>query len=60
MIINRVGDIGLAIGIALIFFTFKTVDYATVFALTPNVINNNIFFFFIDSNILTIISLCLF
>lgn len=35
MIMNRIGDFGLVFGIMLIFVTFKAVDYATVFALTP-------------------------
>jgi len=39
MVINRIGDFGLALGIFLIFITFKSVDYATVFALTPFFIN---------------------
>ncbi|MGE9807431.1 MULTISPECIES: NADH-quinone oxidoreductase subunit L [unclassified Janibacter] len=34
-IVNRVGDIGMAVGIALIFATFGAVDYATVFAAAP-------------------------
>lgn len=33
MLVNRVGDIGLAIGICYIFLTFKTVDYSVVFSL---------------------------
>jgi NADH-ubiquinone oxidoreductase chain 5 len=35
MILNRVGDFGLIIGILLIFMTFKSLDYATVFSLVP-------------------------
>ena len=35
MVINRIGDFGLALGIFLMFKTFKTVDYSTVFALAP-------------------------
>jgi len=31
MIVNRIGDFGLAIGIFIIFIKFKSVDYATVF-----------------------------
>lgn len=37
MLINRVGDIGLALGILFIFFQYKAVDYATIFSLTPNI-----------------------
>jgi len=32
MIVNRVGDVGLALGIFAVFYQFKAVDYATVFA----------------------------
>ena len=35
MILNRIGDFGIVIGILIIFITFKSVDYATVFALVP-------------------------
>jgi NADH:ubiquinone oxidoreductase subunit 5 (subunit L)/multisubunit Na+/H+ antiporter MnhA subunit len=36
MIVNRVGDVGLALAISLIFLTFKSIDYAVVFALSTN------------------------
>jgi len=32
MIVNRIGDAGLALGICIIFITFKTVDYSVVFS----------------------------
>jgi len=35
MVINRIGDFGLAIGIFIMFVNFKAVDYATVFSLVP-------------------------
>lgn len=38
MIVNRVGDVGLALAIALVFLTFKTVDYQIVFALAPSAV----------------------
>jgi len=31
-IVNRVGDLGFALGIALVFFTFGSIDFSTVFA----------------------------
>ena len=31
MLVNRVGDVGLALGISISFFVFKTVDYSTTF-----------------------------
>jgi NADH:ubiquinone oxidoreductase subunit 5 (subunit L)/multisubunit Na+/H+ antiporter MnhA subunit len=60
MIVNRVGDVGLALGICLSFLTFKTVDYATTFALTPIVIDKTFSFLGFDFNVVTVISLLLF
>jgi NADH-ubiquinone oxidoreductase chain 5 len=37
MIVNRVGDFGLALGIFGVFYQFKALDYATVFAIAPAV-----------------------
>jgi NADH-quinone oxidoreductase subunit L len=60
MLVNRVGDVGLALGICLIFLTFKSVDYAIVFAMVPCVIEKNITFLGFDFQALTIISFLLF
>jgi NADH-ubiquinone oxidoreductase chain 5 len=56
MLVNRVGDFGIALGIACVFLTFKTLDYLTVFALSPCVLNN--YFCVLSTHIdrLTIIS----
>lgn len=35
VLLNRVGDFGLIFGILLIFYYFRTVDFATVFLLAP-------------------------
>lgn len=35
LIVNRIGDFGLSLGIFTIFLIFKTVDYSTIFSLTP-------------------------
>jgi proton-translocating NADH-quinone oxidoreductase chain L len=35
MIVNRVGDFSLALGICAIFLVYQSVDYATVFSITP-------------------------
>jgi NADH:ubiquinone oxidoreductase subunit 5 (subunit L)/multisubunit Na+/H+ antiporter MnhA subunit len=35
MILNRIGDFSLLMGIMLIFVNYKAVDYATVASLTP-------------------------
>ena len=60
MLVNRVGDIGLAIGICISFLTFKTVDYATTFALVPCVIGKTITFFGFDLHAITVIAFLLF
>jgi len=59
MIVNRVGDVGLALGIAAIFVTFKSVDYLTVFAMVPLVIDTKHSFLCFDVDSLTMISLLL-
>jgi len=60
MLVNRVGDIGLALGICTVFITFKTVDYLTVFSLTSLVINEQFNFLCFQLDKLTVISLLLF
>jgi NADH-ubiquinone oxidoreductase chain 5 len=59
MIINRIGDFGLVIGILLIFVNYKTLDYATVFALTPLFKEKTTNFLTLDFNLLTLIALFL-
>ena len=44
MMMNRVGDFGLALGIMGIFLVFQSVDYATVFALAPSMVGENMTF----------------
>jgi NADH-ubiquinone oxidoreductase chain 5 len=60
MLVNRVGDIGLALGICCVFITFKTVDYLTVFSLTSLVVNEQFNFLCFELDKLTVISLLLF
>jgi NADH-quinone oxidoreductase subunit L len=60
MLVNRVGDVGLALGICVVFLTFKTVDYATIFALIPCTHSKTLSFFGFDVQAITIISLLLF
>lgn len=35
MIVNRIADLALTVGILVIFLTFKAVDFAVIFGLTP-------------------------
>jgi len=60
MIINRIGDFGLMIGILLIFVNYKTLDYATVFALTPLLQEKTTNFLNFNINLLTLVSFFLF
>ena len=45
MIVNRVGDFGLALGIMAIYYQFKAVDYSTVFAAAPQAVDTSMTFF---------------
>ena len=60
MLVNRVGDLGLMLGICTAFLVFKTVDYAIIFALTPVVIDKSLSFFGIEFSVISVISFLLF
>jgi NADH-ubiquinone oxidoreductase chain 5 len=56
MLVNRVGDVGLMLGICGAFLTFKSIDYAVIFALTPIAINTTFSFFCFDLSAISVIS----
>ena len=60
MILNRIGDFGLVIGILIIFVEYKAVDYATVFATTSLFTNKVYHFLNFDFNLISIICFFLF
>ncbi len=60
MIVNRIGDFGLALGILTIFVKYQSVDYATVFAVTPKFIGHTFNFLNFEMDLLTIICVLLF
>ena len=60
MIINRIGDFGLAIAIFTLYFYFKTLDYGVVFALAPEFAETKILFFSTSFNLLDFIGFFLF
>jgi NADH-ubiquinone oxidoreductase chain 5 len=60
MLVNRVGDVGLMLGICVVFLCFKTVDYAAIFALEPLVVDKTISFFGFEFSVLSVISFLLF
>jgi len=60
MILNRIGDFGLVIGILIVFVEYKAVDYATVFAITPIFIGKAYNFLSFDFDLISIICFFLF
>lgn len=60
MIVNRIGDLSLALGICGIFLVYQSVDYATVFFLTPLIIEENFNILGFEIEKLTVICLLLF
>lgn len=60
MIMNRIGDFSLIIGILIIFISYKSVDYATVAVLTPFFQDFTITFFNFNCNVLVLIGIFLF
>ena len=60
MIINRIGDFSLLIGILLIFIDYKSIDYATVASLTPFLQFFKINFLNVQFNLLVLIGIFLF
>jgi NADH:ubiquinone oxidoreductase subunit 5 (subunit L)/multisubunit Na+/H+ antiporter MnhA subunit len=60
MLLNRIGDFSLLIGIFLIFVNFKSLDYSTVAALVPFFKNFSIQIFTFKINSLVIIGFFIF
>ncbi|MDC0215514.1 NADH-quinone oxidoreductase subunit L [Candidatus Pelagibacter sp.] len=59
-LVNRVGDFGLAIGIFLIFYLFKTVNYNEVFLLVPEFSDKKIIFLGFNLKAVDLICMLLF
>lgn len=60
IIINRIGDLGVILGVALIFIQFKTVEFGSLFLLIPYSLDESFYCSGISFNNLTLISSCLF
>lgn len=60
MLVNRVGDLGLVLGICAIFLTFKSLDYLVIFALSPCAVGTSFSFLGFDLDRLTVITFLLF
>lgn len=54
MIMNRIGDIGIALAISLIFFEFKSLDYSIIFAISHLFFND---YFFLNNSFIHIFTL---
>lgn len=57
MVYNRVGDFGLALGIMAIFFVFKTVNFAAIFAVAPFLVGTK--FLFLNSSFNALNTICI-
>ena len=60
LIINRIGDFGLSLGIAALFLHFNSLDFATIFSLVPYISQENFIFFNFEFDKITVISLLIF
>jgi len=60
LVVNRISDFALTIGIICIFYLFRSLDFAIVFALAPLYANETFIFCGFTVNILSLISLLLF
>jgi NADH-ubiquinone oxidoreductase chain 5 len=60
MIVNRIGDLGLAFGIFMIYLFFQSVDYCSVFAMVPFFDNQQVSFLSWNFSVLNAIGLLLF
>ena len=59
-VINRIGDLGLILAIILIFLVVKSVDFETIFSLSPYLINKKLVFTTLYFDALNIICILLF
>ena len=60
MLVNRIGDLGLALGIGAVFLTFKSIDYPIVFSLASLCEYNTFTFLSFEFDRITVITLLLF
>jgi NADH:ubiquinone oxidoreductase subunit 5 (subunit L)/multisubunit Na+/H+ antiporter MnhA subunit len=56
MIMNRIGDIGIALGVSLIFFEFKTLDFNVIFPVAHLFSDDYYYFFNSYIHLLTLVS----
>ena len=57
MLINRVGDVCIALGMFVCYYTFKSLDFTTMFALAPYCVNDTILVLGQEINSITLIGI---
>lgn len=60
LVVNRIGDFGLCLGIVTVFYIFQSVDYSTIFSLIPLFSNYSLSFVYWNISGLTLIGILLF
>lgn len=60
MLVNRVGDFGLSLGIMAIFSVFKSVDFPSVFSCAPHFAETSFIFCNVECSLLNVICILLF
>jgi proton-translocating NADH-quinone oxidoreductase chain L len=60
MVVNRIGDFGLSLGIMAIFLIFNALDYSTVFAVAPTIAGSTFSLLGFEVEKLTVVCLLLF
>jgi NADH-quinone oxidoreductase subunit L len=60
MVINRVGDVGLALAMCVCFYTFKSLDFNTIFPMVPTMVDSKFFLLGFEFNAITTIAILLF
>jgi len=60
MIVNRVGDVGIALAIFTTYAVFKTIDFNTIFSIVHLFQNETIVFFNFNIHAISLISILLF
>jgi NADH:ubiquinone oxidoreductase subunit 5 (subunit L)/multisubunit Na+/H+ antiporter MnhA subunit len=59
MIVNRIGDFGLALGIFMIYLFFQSMEYSSVFAMVPFFAEQKVCFLSFNFNLLNVIGVLL-
>jgi NADH-quinone oxidoreductase subunit L len=59
MIVNRIGDAALAIGMFILFYTFKSLDFNIIFALVPYLLKDTIVLGTLELNTINTIGILL-